>query len=654
MRIFLKYADTMDKIEGTFTFSITTAITGQTSYNSQQELYTSEGVLSERLRFSSGSLVYDEKIGTDGITTVTTWKTNGAFDLSVVDHGRVVSLSQFNANGGLLSKQLYFADGTKEIDNYNPLTGEMTNYTFYNLDGSRKVVTLGITGQAYVETATFFDKAGKQVLLERFDADGTKIFSRTWTADGAMYTHNYDPVTGKETSYSLTEADGRHVEATFGISGQAYSGQILHYDKNWIMTERERLDGTGHLLSTETFGTAASLKVYIYNASFGLTGYTLYAPDKSYVTVTYAAGSETKIAQQAIYDTHGTLVETLLYDANGVVFAHVAGGTTKVFTLNSAGLATGSITTASDGSYIVTKFVAGHEELPTSANKYTTTGFLYEIDTFNDKGQFIKADIRHTDGSKELHNYDPLTHVETGYIITHADKSREEANFAVTGKGYAQQIAEYNSAGVLVEMVRKYGDAEHTTSFHQIVNSDGSSEVHSYDTLGRQTSETLTATDRSRDAFNYSYEGTATSAATVQQTHYTTASVKQWVDITKADGSHLQTSYSDGAHLISHAGVRDVFAGLSTGNDTFEFDAGFGKDTIMGFQAGTGAVHDTIEFDIGVVADYAELLTMMTAQGADTLITISANDTIVIKSVNPTALSEDDFTFVDHSANWQV
>jgi hypothetical protein len=140
----------------------------------------------------------------------------------------------------------------------------------------------------------------------------------------------------------------------------------------------------------------------------------------------------------------------------------------------------------------------------------------------------------------------------------------------------------------------------------------------------------------------------------VQQTHYTTASVKQWVDITKADGSHLQTSYSDGAHLISHAGVRDVFAGLSTGNDTFEFDAGFGKDTIMGFQAGTGTVHDTIEFDIGVVADYAELLTMMTAQGADTLITVSVNDTIVIKSVNPTALSEDDFTFVDHSANWQV
>jgi hypothetical protein len=655
MRVFLTYTDAMDKIEGDFSFRVTNSVSGQASYNRQDELYDSHGVLTERLRYASDTLVYDEKIGANGLTTVATWKADGTSEFTEVDHGRIATYSQYNAAHVLVFKQINSVDGTREIERFNPTTGAMISDTIYRTDGSRTITTLGITGKDYTQEASTFDSAGKLVQLERSAADGTTLFLRTWAADGSTDTHIYD-ATGKETSFLLLEGDGSRVEGSFGITGQAYSGRVLSYDKLGVMTERDLFDAAGHLLSVETFGTSATMKVIAYNSSFFMTGYTLYAADHSYEVVTFVAGSETKIAQKAIYDSTGTLVDTLLYDDNGNVYGHL-GDDVRVYSYNATtGLAIGYTTTSADGSYIVTKFVAGHEELTISASKYSAQGGLYEIDTFDTNGHFIAAEIRNEDGSKEFHNYNPLTHDELSYKIVYADKSREEVNLAVTGKTFAQQFATYDATGKLVEMTRKYGDADHTVALFQQNHTNGSSELHNYDTLGRETSETLTARNGARDVLNYTYSGSAEAATTVQQVHYGASGAKQWMDYTKADGSHLQTSYAKRVELTSHADVSDTMVGYAGGCDTFVFNEGFGKDTITGFHVSAVRFHDTIEFDTDLVSDFSELAGMMTKRGADTVITFDDSDVLVLKGISLSSLSEKDFSFVDHhsAGAWHV
>jgi Ca2+-binding RTX toxin-like protein len=82
------------------------------------------------------------------------------------------------------------------------------------------------------------------------------------------------------------------------------------------------------------------------------------------------------------------------------------------------------------------------------------------------------------------------------------------------------------------------------------------------------------------------------------------------------------------------------------GNDTFVFTANFGKDTISDFTAGAG-VADVMQFTLGTAFDtFGEIIAAATQVGANTVINISAADTITLTNVLKTALVADDFTFV--------
>lgn len=82
-----------------------------------------------------------------------------------------------------------------------------------------------------------------------------------------------------------------------------------------------------------------------------------------------------------------------------------------------------------------------------------------------------------------------------------------------------------------------------------------------------------------------------------------------------------------------------------SGNDVFVFAAGFGKDTIMDFLAGSGT-DDLIEFDDAVFADLSAVLAASSQVGTDTVITYDVNNTITLKNVTKTNLNADDFQFV--------
>ena len=99
------------------------------------------------------------------------------------------------------------------------------------------------------------------------------------------------------------------------------------------------------------------------------------------------------------------------------------------------------------------------------------------------------------------------------------------------------------------------------------------------------------------------------------------------------------------ADILDGGGGDDIIAGGAgadrltggAGNDLFHFEAGFGADIITDFTAGTS--QDSIR-----VSGYANYQSVQ-QQGADTLVTFSATDTILLKNVLATGLTAADFAF---------
>ncbi len=103
--------------------------------------------------------------------------------------------------------------------------------------------------------------------------------------------------------------------------------------------------------------------------------------------------------------------------------------------------------------------------------------------------------------------------------------------------------------------------------------------------------------------------------------------------------------------LRGGAGADTIIGGLGAdiltgGNDAdiFKFAAGFGKDIIADFSAGSGSSHDVIDFS-GVFADFVALKAAATQLNSkDTLITAGA-DSITLKNVTVGSLLAVDFAF---------
>ncbi len=94
--------------------------------------------------------------------------------------------------------------------------------------------------------------------------------------------------------------------------------------------------------------------------------------------------------------------------------------------------------------------------------------------------------------------------------------------------------------------------------------------------------------------------------------------------------------------------MSDLFK--SAGGDSFVFASGFGKDTVSGFRADSGPLHDVLVLDASQVGSFAELQAhhMISAVGKDALITLSPTDSILLKNVAVAQLTADDFKFQDH------
>lgn len=707
MRLYIN-SGVLNKIAGDdVTFKTSTAVSGG-SYDRQVYIYNEQGKVIESERYLGSKLVFDQKIGADGVTTTQTWKTDGSSDINITKNGVLIEYEQYDSLNRLKFEQAFNDDGSrKTVTYFDPASGAKTIETVYNADKSSTRTTYGITGKDYVEEAYTYDTTGKLILQERFAPGHTKIMSTSWEPDGTTETHRYNAA-GQETSFSIVHADKSHVEGTFGITGQPYSGQIISYDTSNKMVSKDLLDQNGRLISTETFGINPALKVFAYANSTGpATGYTLYAADHSYDVATYAAGT-TNVAKLSHYDANGNLIGTDIlipdpslgtydpvtntyyqeirnsdgskeghrYDADtgkelSYYIRNADGSRTEanlavkgkdyveqIISYDSKGKIIDLVRKYGDPSHTIAHTEhfdsTGAGEIRnfdvtgqlTTALFYTAGQKLIKTETYAPGDHLKEFTAYNSDGSKETHRFDPATGHETGYSIRYADGGRVEASLAITGKDYAQQIQTYDAAGKLIDSVRKYGDAAHTVSQSYHLNADGSQECNNFDTKGRQTVSDTTHADHSRDYILFTYAGDGASPSTTEQTHYGVDGNKQWTDKTNVDGSHTQTAFAAGVILTSHEGVKDTLVGSSIANDVFLFHAQAGQDTVSGFQAHGGNIHDRIAFDSSLVDDYASLHALMSSTSAGTLITFDDHNSVLISKVAMANLSSDDFLFV--------
>ena len=127
------------------------------------------------------------------------------------------------------------------------------------------------------------------------------------------------------------------------------------------------------------------------------------------------------------------------------------------------------------------------------------------------------------------------------------------------------------------------------------------------------------------------------------------------VNISNLTGSHFaDTLTGDGnANILSGNGGNDILFG-GGGNDTFVFNAAMDHVTVNDFTSGQD--HIQLNFAVPFAANneasfqaWATTSSHVVQQGADTLITFDAADTILLKSVNIANLHASDFILPNHA-----
>ncbi|MGU3361682.1 right-handed parallel beta-helix repeat-containing protein, partial [Methylobacterium sp. M6A4_1b] len=314
----------------------------------------------------------------------------------------------------------------------------------------------------------------------------------------------------------------------------------------------------------------------------------------------------------------------------------VVDGNRITSTYDASGTLTSKVVLHADKSRDVYASAVTGKDYTASYTSYDSTGKAVLLESFRADGSLVTKKVFGADTTTEA--YDAAGTL-TDRTVQHADKSRDVYVGGVVGKEYAAAFTSYDKVGkvVLQEQFR----ADGSLMMKKVIGIETNTKT--FDASGALTSETQFHADKSKDVFLSSISG---KSYTAEHDSYSANGKLEFVDRTNLDGSHTQTAYQADQTLKSTAGVADTFK--SFGGNTFVFAAGFGKDVIEGFHAGSGRGHDTLWLDKSEIADFASLKSHMSASGSDTLISLSTTDTILLKNILPAALTEVDFAFKDH------
>ncbi|MCV6574563.1 MAG: hypothetical protein OIF58_02415, partial [Cohaesibacter sp.] len=113
----------------------------------------------------------------------------------------------------------------------------------------------------------------------------------------------------------------------------------------------------------------------------------------------------------------------------------------------------------------------------------------------------------------------------------------------------------------------------------------------------------------------------------------------------QGQAARLTINGSENANILWGGEANDIMSG-GDGDDTFIFKTTeFGHDVITDFTAGANS-DDLIDLSmVDDLSDFAAVLAATTDQGADTVIAIDADNSILLMNVSKADLHEDDFQF---------
>ncbi|MCJ2131308.1 beta strand repeat-containing protein [Methylobacterium sp. E-045] len=453
---------------------------------------------------------------------------------------------------------------------------------------------------------------------------------------------------------------------TPALSGTAEAGsRVSLYDGTTLLATASA-DATGHysftglsILSPGThvlttraqdaagnLGAASTGQTVTIAAGGALSGLVQVHADRSKDAFKLGITGQSYVAEQDSYNAAGKLT--------AMVRSHADGSLDSTYSLDTA---TGTKTT---DSYGATGILKTHSVVRSDGKSDVTT---YAGDGTTPASEVI----RYAPGGSELSDTLLFTKgVLTRETHVHADGSKDVDLSAITGRSYVAEHDGYDASGTLVAMSRSHADKS-LDSTYSLDTQTGTKTAGTYDAAGILTKQTVTQADGATDTFTFA-KGVLTREVQVHADlskdvfdfavtgksyvadHYAYGSDGkiETLDLTVADHSHKQTAYQADQTLISTAGVADTFKGF--GADTFVFASGFGKDVVNGFHAGSGTGHDVLLLDSSEATSFADLQARhaISASGHDTLITLSATDTILIKNVLPTALNADNVHIQDH------
>ncbi|QQO35944.1 RHS repeat protein [Bradyrhizobium diazoefficiens] len=598
------------KADGTVTAFTNLHADGTTQYT---KITNADGGTTTGLYNTAGQKITEVHNYADGSSLTTTYNTSGVVTRTVAKATNGTTTTTNLSAGVQTSIYITTADGTKETklftagviasdlvqktDGSSSMTvfasGVKSKVYVTNADGTHTNTFYNITGQAYTTEIQKTKADGTITAITDLHADGTLQYSKVVNADGSITTDQYDS-TGHKTTEVVNYADGSTLTSTYDTAG--------------AVTQTVTKDSGNS--TTTNFSSGVKTSVYITNAD----------------------GSK----ESDLY-TSGHLTSTLIQKTDG----------SSATTVYSNDIKTATYETHADGTHTNTFFNVTGKAYTTEIQQSKADGTITSITDLHADGSLQYTKVVNSDGSVTTDLYDSTGH-KTTEVQNYTDGSTLSSTYDTTGS-VTQTVAKANgdttttnfSGGVKTSVYIANADGSKDTQTYSsgkiasdyVQNTDGSNATTVY-TDGVKAKMYVNNADGTHDNFYFN-------ATNTEHDSYNTAGNLAYVDIQNSDGTHNTSAKVAGITLAGGTG-NDIFAAAGVGSTTISFSGG--NDTVNGFHAGSATGHDTVAIAKLMAADYSHL--QLSQSGADTLIHVTANDTILLKNVVAANVTSGDFLFV--------
>ncbi|MCK1368242.1 RHS repeat protein [Bradyrhizobium sp. 62] len=541
------YGSALSKIQGGYSFSVTTSAPGWTNTTS----YDAGGTLvstSDTGLTSGGAPISTTVLYTDGSQDLIGYAAGLRSTFVHIAANGTRTTDGYDAAGHRTSEVVQKTDGYYSTTVYS--NGVQSAAYVLNADRTQDNSSFNITGQTFTTQIQHLNASGKVTSVTRTHADGSLDSTQLINADGSSTITLYSASGVKlvETDY---HADQSKDVYTYNITGQNYTTEHDAYDASGFLATLVRSHADGSLAFQLVQSSTGAKITDWYDAAGTLSTEVMQKADGYYSTTVYTNGVKT--AAYVVNADHTQ--DNYSYNVTGQSFTtqlqhlDTAGKVVSVVRTHADGSLDSTQQTNSDGSVVITNYSSKGDKLvetdfhadqskdvftyniagqnyETEHASYDATGFLTALVRNHADGSLAFKLLQGSGGNKTTDWYDAagvltneVVQKANGYssttvysqgsklaaYITNTDQSHDNYSYNIAGQSYTTQHQHLDASGKVTEVDRTHADG--TLDFVQIVNPDGSSVITNYNAAGVKTTETDTHADSSKDVFLYSVVG---------------------------------------------------------------------------------------------------------------------------------------------------